>query len=90
MINRRAFSLLLLAVVCLFADAASAQTPIEFLGPKYDDTVKLSPKYQIPYRDNGFAEPLERKRAALSQAIHSSAVDLLEIVEAEFHGLELG
>lgn len=58
---RKAQWLLVCAVVCLLTDAASAQTPLEYLGPKHDDTVKLSPKYKIPYRDNGFADPLERK-----------------------------
>ena len=61
MITRNARSLLVCAAVCLLASAASAQTPLEYLGPKYDNTVKLSPKYKIPYRDNGFADPLERR-----------------------------
>jgi hypothetical protein len=58
---KKAQLLFLCAVVCLLANAASAQNLVEFLGPKYDSTVKLSPKYRIPYRDNGFATPLERR-----------------------------
>lgn len=58
---KKAPLLLACAVVCFLANAASAQTPIEYLGPKYDGTVKRSPKYQIPYRDNGFSVPLNRK-----------------------------
>lgn len=58
---KRVQLLFVCAALCLAVNATSAQTPLEFLGPKYDDTVKLSPKYHIPYRDNGFADPLERR-----------------------------
>jgi len=50
----------LVLVVC--AASVSAQSYFEFLGPRYSDQVKYSPKYGIPYRDNGFDEPLNRAK----------------------------
>src|SRR6266571_3481281 len=53
---------LLLTAAVLFscAGSASAQSYFEFLGPAYSDQVKYSPKYGIPYRDQGFDQPLSR------------------------------
>ena len=55
--------LLMFSILALLAcnNTASAQSLYEFLGPAHNDDVKFSPKYGIPYRDNGFDEPLMRK-----------------------------
>jgi hypothetical protein len=57
------FFTLPLLLVC--NSAATAQSLYEFLGEAHSDEVKLSPKYGIPYKDNGFDDPLRRgwKRA---------------------------
>jgi hypothetical protein len=40
---------------------AGAQSYYEFLGSPHSNEVKFSPKYGIPYKDNGFDEPLKRR-----------------------------
>lgn len=50
-----------LAAVLLFHETASAQQYVEFLGGKRAGEIKYSPKYRIPYRDNGFNAPKKRK-----------------------------
>jgi hypothetical protein len=69
------------AVVILFSSSTSspAQT-IKFLGPGQQTGLKYSPKYNIPYRDNGFDSPAERrwkkarKRGASEQVIEEIKV----------------
>ena len=59
--STKAPMLLILVFLTYLANSAAAQSTTEFLGPSYELKIKYSPKYQIPYRDNGFSEPLERK-----------------------------
>lgn len=55
--------LLALVVPMLMVSAATvrAQDLIKFLGPQNSEEIKLSPKYKIPYLDNGFSDPLKRQ-----------------------------
>jgi hypothetical protein len=59
-----------LASIMFFQETASAQKYVEFLGGAKTSEVKYSPKYKIPYRDNGFNAPKKRKwkQAAKRQA----------------------
>jgi hypothetical protein len=59
---KRHFLLLQIVSVLLACNAAAnAQSYYEFLGPAHSDDVKFSPKYGIPYKDNGFDNPLRRR-----------------------------
>jgi hypothetical protein len=48
-------------ILLVYAGTAAAQSYLEFLGPAYDEQVKYSPKYGIPYKDHGFDNPLSRR-----------------------------
>jgi hypothetical protein len=50
-----------LPVLLVCIDAVHAQQLYKFLGPKHSDEIKFSPKYKIPYNDNGFDDPLKHK-----------------------------
>ncbi|HYP27597.1 MAG TPA: hypothetical protein VE262_12840 [Blastocatellia bacterium] len=50
-----------LVTAMLFHETASAQQYLEFLGRPKTGEIKYSPKYNIPYRDNGFNAPKKRK-----------------------------
>jgi hypothetical protein len=58
---RKAPLLIISAVLLICADSAQAQNTAKFLGKKHSDELKFSPKYGIPYWDNGFDSPLKRK-----------------------------
>ena len=59
--SRKAILLLIMPMLLALADTARAQNLIEFLGPKYSNRIKFSPKYRIQYRDNGLSNPLEHR-----------------------------
>jgi hypothetical protein len=61
MCRKICFQLLLLLAMGLCSSPAFAQNYVEFLGPKRGDEIKFSPKYGIPYWDNGFNDPSEKK-----------------------------
>ncbi|HKS43011.1 MAG TPA: hypothetical protein VJX74_20530, partial [Blastocatellia bacterium] len=60
MLRKAPFLLITIILLCV-ASAAPAQTPFKFLGPKKKAEIKYSPKYKIPYNDNGFSDPAKRK-----------------------------
>ena len=77
---------LLMGQLVLFVCAASvsAQSYFEFLGPGYSDQVKYSPKYGIPYRDNGFDDPLARaKKQARKRGAPGWVLDEIKIFPGE-------
>jgi hypothetical protein len=51
----------ILPLLLIYNVTAGAQSYYEFLGSPHSDEVKFSPKYGIPYKDNGFDEPLKRR-----------------------------
>lgn len=59
-----------LASVLLFHETVSAQQYLKYLGGAMACEIKYSPKYRIPYKDNGFSAPRKRKwkQAARRQA----------------------
>ena len=58
---KKAPILLVLPVLLVCVETGSAQKPPKFLGPRYSNELKFSPKHGIPYWDNGFNDPLKRK-----------------------------
>lgn len=58
---RKAPFLFIALMLMSFAIEIKAQSPVKFLGPKQSAEIKYSPKYHIPYNDNGFSEPQKRK-----------------------------
>jgi hypothetical protein len=70
MSKRIGLPLFTMVMILVCGAKASAQSAYEFLGPKYSDEIKYSPKYKIPYRDNGFDDPLKHawKKAAKRNA----------------------
>src|ERR1044072_3762116 len=58
---RKAPFLFIAIIVLSAASTALAQSPYKFLGPKKKTEIKYSPKYRIPYNDNGFSDPAKRK-----------------------------
>ena len=70
--------------ICFSSSSVFAQSYCEFLGPKRGDEIKYSPKYGIPYRDNGFDDPSKqavkrgmkkaRKRGAPEEVIEEISV----------------
>lgn len=58
---RKAPVLFITIILLSAANAALAQSPYKFLGPKKKAEIKYSPKYKIPYNDNGFSDPAKRK-----------------------------
>ena len=55
---KKAPFLLIIPVLLACVETASAQ---KFLGPSYNDELKFSPKYGIPYWDGGFDIPRKHK-----------------------------
>jgi hypothetical protein len=65
---------------CFCEGSASAQGYYRFLGPKHSDQIKYSPKYGIPYRDNGFDNPLKRKwKKALKRGAPQWVIDEVKL-----------
>jgi len=55
---KKAPFLLIIPVLLACVETASAQ---KFLGPRYSDEMKFSPKHGIPYWDGGFDDPRKHK-----------------------------
>ena len=80
MFKRVLLPLMGLLVLLSCGASVSAQSYVEFLGPRYNDQVKYSPKYGIPYRDNGFDEPLNRaKKQARKRGAPGWVIDEIRI-----------
>lgn len=58
---KKAPLLFILPVLLACAETGQAQKLAKFLGPRHSDELKFSPKYGIPYWDNGFGDPLKHK-----------------------------
>jgi hypothetical protein len=79
MLKKAPFLLILIAPL-LNADRAAAQSFYEYLGPKRESGVKYSPKYRIPYRDNGFDEPAKHRwKKAAKRGAPSWVIDEINI-----------
>ncbi|MEK6304141.1 MAG: hypothetical protein AABO41_25925 [Acidobacteriota bacterium] len=61
MLRRAVLLTLVLPVLVFSVDTVRGQNLIKFLGPQYSAEIKFSPQYRIPYRDNGFSDPLKRQ-----------------------------
>lgn len=68
----------LLSFVSLCAGPAQGQSYTEYLGRKRPGPTKYSPKYLIPYKDNGFSEP-RRRRWKRAQKLGAPASVINEI-----------
>lgn len=76
--SRKAILLLVVPALLALADTSGAQNLVEFLGPKYNKAIKLSPKYRIPYGDNGLNRPLEhRSKKAKKRGAPTSVLDAI-------------
>jgi hypothetical protein len=70
---KKAPFLLILPVLLACVDTASAQ---KFLGPRYSDEMKFSPKHGIPYWDGGFDDPRKHKwKVAMERGAPESVLD---------------
>ena len=70
---KKAPFLLIIPVLLACVETASAQ---KFLGPRYSDEMKFSPKHGIPYRDGGFDDPRKHKwKVAMERGAPESVLD---------------
>lgn len=70
---KKAPFLLIIPVLLACVETASAQ---KFLGPRYSDEMKFSPKHGIPYWDGGYNEPKKHKwKVAMERGAPDSVLE---------------
>ena len=70
---KKAPFLLIIPVLFACVETASAQ---KFLGPRYSDEMKFSPKHGIPYWDGGFNDPRKHKwKVAMERGAPESVLE---------------